>query len=39
MRRHGQEGELDGIIVYFSSDASKYTTGQLVSVDGGWTAL
>lgn len=39
MGRPGKEGELDGIIIYFASDASRYTTGQLVSVDGGWTAV
>ena len=39
MGRPGKEGELDGAIVYFASDASSYTTGQLLSVDGGWTAI
>jgi len=39
MGRVGKEGELDGAIVYFASDASSYTTGQLLSIDGGWTAI
>ena len=39
MGRIGKSGELDGAIVYFASDASSYTTGQLLSVDGGWTVL
>lgn len=39
MGRAGEEGELDGAVVYFASDASRYTTGQLLSIDGGWTAI
>jgi NAD(P)-dependent dehydrogenase (short-subunit alcohol dehydrogenase family) len=34
--RIGQPADLDGIAVYFMSDLSKFTTGQTVSVDGGW---
>ena len=39
MGRIGREGELDGAILYFASDASSYTTGQLLAIDGGWTAI
>lgn len=39
MGRPGKDGELDGAVVYFASDASSYTTGQLLSVDGGWTTI
>ncbi len=39
MGRIGKAGELDGAIVYFASDASSYTTGQYLAVDGGWTAI
>jgi gluconate 5-dehydrogenase len=39
MGRTGNEGELDGAVVYFASDASSYTTGQLLSIDGGWTSI
>lgn len=33
--RPGKEGELNGTILYFSSDASSYVTGQYIVVDGG----
>jgi NAD(P)-dependent dehydrogenase (short-subunit alcohol dehydrogenase family) len=35
--RIGQPEDLDGLAVYFMSDQSKYTTGQVVAVDGGWS--
>lgn len=35
--RIGQPSDLDGAAVYFMSDYSKFTTGQILSVDGGWT--
>lgn len=39
MGRIGKEGELDGAVVYLASDASSYTTGQIINVDGGWTSI
>lgn len=39
MGRVGRPGELDGAVVYFASDASSYTTGQLLTIDGGWTTI
>ncbi|MEZ0607781.1 SDR family NAD(P)-dependent oxidoreductase [Fibrella sp. WM1] len=35
--RIGQPADLDGAAVYFLSDASRFTTGQILSVDGGWS--
>jgi len=35
--RIGHPSDLDGLAVYFMSDMSKFTTGQVVAVDGGWT--
>lgn len=37
--RLGQPGELDGIAIYLASDASSYCTGQVICIDGGWTAI
>ena len=35
--RIGSPSDLDGAAVYFMSDHSKFTTGQVLSVDGGWS--
>lgn len=35
--RNGQPADLDGAAVYFMSDYSRFTTGQVLSVDGGWS--
>lgn len=37
MERPGQPEELGGAIVYFASDASSFTTGSVLVVDGGYT--
>ena len=29
--------DLDGLAIYFMSDQSKFTTGQVIAVDGGWS--
>lgn len=39
MERPGREGELDTTLLYFASRESTYTTGQLITVDGGWTSI
>lgn len=36
--RFGAPEDFEGIGVYFMSDASRYHTGDLVKVDGGWMA-
>ena len=35
--RMGQPSDLDGAAVYFMSDFSRFTTGQVLTVDGGWS--
>lgn len=39
MGRPGELQELDGALLFLASDASTYVTGQVVAVDGGWTAV
>lgn len=34
--RIGQPEDLDAAAVFFMSDASRFTTGQVLAVDGGW---
>lgn len=38
MERFGDPKELAGPAVFLASDAASYITGQLITVDGGWTA-
>ena len=35
--RIGKPEDTDGLAVYFMSDQSKFTTGQVIAVDGGWS--
>ena len=37
-RRPAYPTDMAGIILYFASDDASYCTGQVVCVDGGWTA-
>lgn len=37
MGRIGTPEDLKGTIAYLATDASQYTTGQTIQVDGGWT--
>ena len=34
--RVGQPSDLDQAVVFFLSDDSKFTTGQVLHIDGGW---
>ncbi|MBX2895255.1 MAG: SDR family oxidoreductase [Cyclobacteriaceae bacterium] len=34
--RIGKPEDLDGAAVYFMSDQSRFTTGQVLAIDGGW---
>jgi NAD(P)-dependent dehydrogenase (short-subunit alcohol dehydrogenase family) len=36
--RNGELSDLDGLTVFLASPASDYITGQLIHLDGGFTA-
>lgn len=38
LQRMGNEEDIKGAIGYLASDLSRYVTGQLIMVDGGWSA-
>lgn len=38
MKRYGKEGELDAAAVFLASEESRYVTGVVLPVDGGYTA-
>ncbi|WP_432560318.1 SDR family NAD(P)-dependent oxidoreductase [Granulicoccus sp. GXG6511] len=39
LQRHGQSGELNSACVFLAAKESTYITGQVVTVDGGYTAV
>lgn len=39
MNRVAEPGEMVGLALYFASDASSFTTGAVMAVDGGYTCL
>lgn len=38
MGRVGKQHEMAGAVIYLASDASSFTNGHIINVDGGWTA-
>ncbi|MFH1115953.1 MAG: glucose 1-dehydrogenase [Pseudomonadota bacterium] len=38
MGRWGRPPELEGIVIFLAAPASDFVTGQIIHIDGGWTA-
>ena len=36
--RNGKMEDLDGVVFFLISESSDYITGQIINVDGGYTA-
>jgi NAD(P)-dependent dehydrogenase (short-subunit alcohol dehydrogenase family) len=39
LQRLGDDEDLKGATLLFASDAGKHITGQILAVDGGWSAV
>jgi len=39
LKRLAKSDEIANVILFFSSDASSYVTGNIMMVDGGWTSI
>jgi NAD(P)-dependent dehydrogenase (short-subunit alcohol dehydrogenase family) len=39
LRRLGAASDLDGALLFLASNASRFMTGQVLTIDGGWTAI
>ena len=39
MKRYGNQGELNSAAVFLGAEESSYVTGQIIAVDGGYTAV
>lgn len=39
MKRYGKEGELNSAAIFLGAEESSYVTGQIISVDGGYTCI